>query len=261
MPKLRALWCLLAFPWCLLALPASGFSQTHPPLFGDRPDFTESATITTAGRIQFEGGWTAQGDDRVSAHVLGGVVRAGVAERWEGWVEVTWFAMDDERGDEVSGRGDANVGAKVLVREGSPPRGLAAAVLVASSVPIGDDGIGERGWQPEARLLLGWELSPVWSLGVNGGGGFPLVGGERFGQAVASASLARALSPAVAALLEAYVVSPADPEGREAAYAHGGLGFSLGDDSTLDLRLGAGLTAASSDWLVGLELTRGWRRP
>lgn len=242
-------------------LPAAGFSQAHPPLFGDRPDFTESATITSRGRIQFEGGWTAQGDDRVSAHVLGGLVRMGIAERWESWVEVTWFAMDDERGDEVSGRGDADVGVKVLVHEGSSPRAPAAAVLVASSVPIGDDGIGERGWQPEARLLLGWQPSPIWSLGVNGGAGLPLVDGERFGQAVASAWLGRAIHPDVAVVVEAYVVSPADPEGREAAYAHGGLGFSLGDDSTLDLRLGAGLTEASSDWLVGLELARGWRRP
>ena len=69
------------------------------------------------------------------------------------------------------------------------------------------------------------------------------------------------MSPDIAVVVEAYVVSPADAEGREAAYAHGGLGFSLGDDSTLDLRLGAGLTEASSDWLVGLELTRGWRKP
>ena len=73
---------------CLLALPAPALSQDLPPLFGDRPDFTESASITSRGRIQFEGGWTAQGDDHVDAHALGALVRLGIAERWETWIEV-----------------------------------------------------------------------------------------------------------------------------------------------------------------------------
>lgn len=245
----------------LLVLPGPALAQDDPPLFADRPDFTESAAIIGRGRIQFEGGWTAQGDDRVGAHVFGTVLRTGISERWEVWIEGTWIAMDDARGDEVTGRGDADVGVKRVLRRAAPTRALDAALLVSSSVPVGEDGIGERGRQPEARFLLGWEATPRLALGVNAGVGLPLVGGERFAQALGSASLGVPLGPGLGAFAEVYGVSPADPGGGDAAYATGGLSVALAGGAALDVRVGAGLTEASSDWLFGLELMQGWRRP
>jgi len=245
----------------LLVLPGPAMAQDEPPLFADRPDFTESAAILLPGRIQFEGGWTAQGDDRVGAHVFGAVVRTGISDRWEAWIEGTWIAMDDARGAEVTGRGDADLGLKRVIRHSAPDRSLDAALLVSSSVPVGEDGIGERGWQPEVRLLLGWAASPSLSLGMNAGAGLPLVGGERFGQAVGSASLGVSVGPALGAVAEVYRVSPADPGGADAAYAIGGLSVALSEGAAVDVRVGVGLTEASSDWLFGLELMQGWRQP
>lgn len=161
----------------LLVMPGPALAQEKPPLFADRPDFTESAAIIGRGRIQFEGGWTAQGDDRVGAHVFGAVIRTGISDGWEAWIEGTWIAMDDARGAEVTGRGDADLGLKRVLRHAAPTRALEVALLVSSSVPVGEYGIGERGWQPEARVLLDWEASSGVSLGVNGGAGLPLVGG------------------------------------------------------------------------------------
>lgn len=244
----------------LLVLPGPALAQEEPPLFADRPDFTESAAILRPGRIQFEGGWTAQGDDRVGAHVFGAVIRTGISDRWEAWIEGTWIAMDDARGAVVTGRGDADLGLKRVLGH-TANRALEVALLVSTSVPVGDDGIGERGWQPEARLLLDWEASSGLSLGVNGGAGLPLVGGERFGQALGSVSLGGPIGPILAAFTEVYGVSPADPDGGDAAYATGGLSVGLAGGASLDVRVGAGLTEASSDWLFGLELMQGWRRP
>jgi hypothetical protein len=241
---------------CLLSLAATATAQDHSPLFADRPDFTESAAITDRGRIRFEGGWTAQGDDRLSAHAFGAVVRSGIFDRWEAWVEATWYAVDDARGAEVSGRGDADLGLKLLLVD-QAARVPATALLVSSSVPIGDDGIGERGWQPEARLLFEW-ASSTWSLGVNGGGGLPVLGGERFVQALGAVSLGRSLGSGAGAFAEAYAVLPADPDGRAVAYAGGGLGFALGAETGVDLRAGVGLVEASSDWLCAVEFTQEW---
>jgi hypothetical protein len=243
----------------LLAFPTAAFGQ-DPPLFADRPDFTESPAVLSRGRIQFEGGWTAQGDDRLSAHAFGAVVRAGFSGRWEAWIEGTWLAMDDARGAEVTGRGDADVGGKLALGPIAGPTS-AASLLVSSSVPIGEDGIGERGWQPEARVLFGWELAGDWSLGANAGAGLPLVAGERFGQVLESISVGCAIRPGLGVVAEVYGIHPADKDGADAAYVDGGLGFALGGGATLDLRAGVGLTEAASDWLFGLELTQGWRSP
>ena len=245
----------------LLVMPGPALAQEKPPLFADRPDFTESAAIIGRGRIQFEGGWTAQGDDRVGAHVFGAVIRTGISDGWEAWIEGTWIAMDDVRGAEVTGRGDADLGLKRVLRHAAPTRALEVALLVSSSVPVGEYGIGERGWQPEARVLLDWEASSGVSLGVNGGAGLPLVGGERFGQALGSVSLGGPIGSGLGAFTEVYGVSPADPGGGDAAYATGGLSVALAGGASLDVRVGAGLTEASSDWLMGLELMQWWRRP
>ena len=161
-----------------------------------------------------------------STHALGALVRLGIAERWETWLEVAWFSVDGGRGGGV-GPGDADLGFKVLLRDEDRSRIPAAAVLVSSSVPIGDDEIGERGWQPEARLLLGWQLDPTWSLAVNGWRAAP-----RRGRALRSGARERPrprARPGIAAVAEIYAVTPADAEGRDAAYAHGGLELLLGD--------------------------------
>ena len=242
------------------ALPASGITQEA--LVTDRPDFTESASVPGGGRIQVEGGWTVEGDDDARVHSLGEVlVRIGIGERFEARIEpLTWISADAGDGtDDVDGLEDAGIGFKAMLFDGKPPGVPAAAFLLGTTVPTGDDEIGEEGWQPEARLALGWDLSELWSLGANAGWGRPEEGGERFDQALGSVALGRAIGERLGAFIELYGLAPAGAEGDEdAAYLDGGFTLAFGPDAQLDARAGGGLTDVAADWFFGLGFARRW---
>ena len=132
---------------------------------------------------------------------------------------------------------------------------------MGTTVPTGDDEIGEEGWQPEARLALGWDLSDVWSLGANAGWARPDEAGERFDQALGSVAVGRALGERLGAFAELYGFAPAGADGDDdAAYFDGGLTLGFGLDAQLDVRAGVGLTDASADWLFGLGSRAAGRR-
>jgi hypothetical protein len=246
--------------WILpfLALPAEVIAQEEA-LVTDRPDFTESASVPGGGRIQVEGGWTVEGVEEAE-HSLGEIlVRIGIGGRFEARIEPgSWASVDDGEGGEASGFDDGGIGVKVVVLDADPPAIPATAVLVSSSVPTGHDEIGESGWQPEMRLALGWDLSELWSLGANAGWGRPEDGGERFDQALGSIALGRSLGARLGAFLELYGMAPADLEGDDAAWVDGGFTLGFGPDTQLDIRAGAGITDAASDWLFGLGFARRW---
>lgn len=248
------LWIALFF-----ALPAAAVAQEEG-LVTDRPDFTESASVPGAGRIQVEGGWTVEGAGDARAHSLGEIlVRIGVGDRLEARIEpgsMVW--NDDGEGEEDSGIDDAGLGVKILLLDPAPPIVPATALLVSASVPTGEDEVGASGWQPEARLAVAWDLTDLWSLGVNGGWGRPLEDEERFDQALGSVALGRSLGARLGAFAELYGLSPSRPNGGDEAYFDGGFTFALGPDAQLDLRAGAGLTDDSADWLFGLGFARRW---
>jgi hypothetical protein len=251
------LWA--AYVFALLLIPAVASSQEPESLVTDRPDFTESASVPGGGRIQVEGGWTVEGDDDARAHSLGEVlVRIGIGERFEARIEpLTWISVDggDDAGD-VDGLDDAGIGFKAMLFDARPPGVPAAALLVGTTIPTGDEEIGEEGWQPEARIALGWDLSELWSLGANVGWGQPEEDGERFDQAVGSVALGRAIGERLGAFLELYGLAPAGADGDDAAYVDGGLTLAFGLDAQLDARAGAGLTDAAADWFFGIGFAR-----
>ncbi|HYO46590.1 MAG TPA: transporter [Gemmatimonadota bacterium] len=248
----------LWFAPLLLGLPAAGLAQ-KVELVTDRPDFTESASVPGGGRVQVEGGWTVEGGGHAHEHSVGEVLaRIGIGERFEARIEPgSWVSVDSGK-EEISGVDDASLGFKLLLVRETPPAVPAVALLVSSSVPTGDDAIGESGWQPETRLALGWDLSDLWSLGVNAGWGRIQDGGERFDQALGSVALGRSLGSRLGAFAEIYGFAPADLGGDDAVHADGGLTLALGPDAQLDVRAGVGLTDAASDWLFGLGFARRW---
>jgi hypothetical protein len=249
----------------LLLGPAAGAAQEPEPLVTDRPDFTESASVPGGGRIQIEGGWTVEGDDDARAHSLGEVlVRMGIGERFEARIEpLTWTSVDGggadggDGTDDVDGLDDAGIGFKAMLFDARPPGVPAAAFLAGTTVPTGDDEIGEEGWQPEARLALGWDLSELWSLGANAGWGRPEEDGERFDQALGSVALGRAIGERLGAFVELYGLAPAGADGDDdASYLDGGLTLTFGPDAQLDARAGAGLTEVAADWFFGIGFAR-----
>ena len=255
-------WSSPVMGFVLLICPAVAASQEAESLVTDRPDFTESASVPGGGRIQVEGGWTVEGDDDARAHSLGEVlIRIGVGDRFEARIEpLTWISVDGGDGtDDVDGLDDAGIGFKAMLLDARPPGVPAAAFLLGTTRPTGDDEIGEDGWQPEARLALGWDLSELWSLGANLGWGRPEEDGERFDQALGSVALGRSLGERLGAFVELYGLAPAGAQGDEdAGYLDGGLTLAFGPDAQLDARAGAGLTDAAADWFFGIGFARRW---
>ena len=240
------------------AMPATARPQDSE-LVTDRPDFTESASVPGGGRVQLEGGWTVEESGEARAHALGEIlVRIGLGDRFEARIAPGSWVSADDGGADVSGLDDAGVGFKVLLLDEMAPAVPAAALLVSTSVPTGDDEIGSSSWQPEARLAMGWTLSEAWSLGANAGWGRPDAGGERFDQALGSVALGRSLGERLGAFLELYGFAPVEPEGDDAAVVDGGLTLALGPNAQLDVRAGAGLTDAAPDWLFGLGFAHRW---
>jgi hypothetical protein len=206
-----------------------------------------------------------EGDDDARAHSLGEVlVRMGIGERFEARIEpLTWTSVDGggadggDGTDDVDGLDDAGIGFKAMLFDARPPGVPAAAFLAGTTVPTGDDEIGEEGWQPEARLALGWDLSELWSLGANAGWGRPEEDGERFDQALGSVALGRAIGERLGAFVELYGLAPAGADGDDdASYLDGGLTLTFGPDAQLDARAGAGLTEVAADWFFGIGFAR-----
>ncbi len=258
------LWITSVLGLGLQLSPVVAASQEAESLVTDRPDFTESASVPGGGRIQVEGGWTVEGEDDARAQSLGEfLVRIGVGDRLEARIEpLTWISIDgDETVDAVDADGldDVGIGFKAMLFDARPPGVPAAAFLLGTTIPTGAEEIGEEGWQPEARLAFGWDLSDVWSLGANAGWGRPEEGGERFDQALGSVALGRAIGERLGAFLEVYGLAPAGAaDDDDAAYLDGGFTLAFGPDAQLDARTGAGLTDAAADWFFGLGFARRW---
>ncbi|HJR54832.1 MAG TPA: transporter [Gemmatimonadota bacterium] len=263
------LWISSLIGTALLLGPAVAASQEAESLVTDRPDFTESASVPGGGRVQVEGGWTVEEDGDTRTHSVGEIlVRMGIGDRFEARVEpLTWTSVDGEGADigggdavdDADGLDDVGIGFKAMLFDARPPGVPAVAFLLGTTIPTGDEEIGEEGWQPEARLALGWDLSDLWSLGANAGWGRPEEDGERFDQALGSIALGRSLGERVGAFLELYGLAPAGAEGDDdAAYLDGGLTLAFGPDAQLDARAGAGLTDAAADWFFGLGFARRW---
>lgn len=137
-------------------------------LVTDRPDQTESAVTVAPGSIQVETGITHT--DFASFEVteaLGTLVRIGLAERLE--LRLGFDGYISTSGPD--GLGDASVGAKFVLAEESG-NSAQIALLVESSVPIGDDDVTSDDYAPSARLALSRDFAE-WGVGLNVGAEFP----------------------------------------------------------------------------------------
>lgn len=239
-------------------LPAPLAGQAGPPLVTDRPDFTESAVTVPQGDLQLESGYTFTRSDDADGHALGEVLlRMGLAEGLEARIGVGSHAWIDGAGSDPSGFEDPTLGFKaVLAREESA--GVAAALLAATTIPVGDGDIGEEDWQPEITLALSRGLNETLALATNIGYARASEDGEGFDQGSASLSLGMGLSERWGAYAEAYGNFPANRSGEDDAVLNGGVTFLVHPLLQLDARAGAGLTDAAPDFLVGVGIARRW---
>ena len=251
----------------LLALffPPPAFAQDD--LVTDRPDQTESSVTVLEGHWQLESGWTMTRDDDGGLstkmnELPGTLVRIGVSRAWElrfGWSGLvreatTWEGIRTD----VEGAGDAELGAKVYLREerGAAPE---VALLFSTSVPVGDDDLTSGRFDPSFRLSLADTLSDRLSLGYNLGMEWATDDetGDRhtLSRGIYTVALGISLGERTGAFVELYGDVSASDTGSPAHSFDGGFTWLLTDTLQLDLAGGVGLSDAASDWFVGLGVS------
>lgn len=232
----------------LVLVPASLGAQE--PLVTDRPDFTESASSVVPGRVQLEAGATLDRVDDENAVTLGeALFRIGVVPGLEARVGVpSWIDAG-----EASGLDSGFLGAKAELPAGA---GWDLALLVGTTVPIGDDEVASDEWEPEAVLAAGRDLSETTGLGVNLGWGRPSDGEERIDEWRGSVAAGFDLGGGWGAYGEAFGFVTDGDAGP--AFLDAGVTRLLGPDLQLDARVGAGLFDAAGDAFVGVGVSKRW---
>jgi len=148
-------------------------ARAQADLVTDRPDQTESAVTVEPGKIQIETGvlftrGKSGGATSEVTEALGTLLRIGLRDRLELRIGFDGFILVPG----ASGLGDASLGAKVVIAEETADRPQ-VAVLVETSVPIGDDGFTSADYAPSARLALSKDFGDSLGIGFNVGAEFP----------------------------------------------------------------------------------------
>jgi hypothetical protein len=238
----------------LLALgaPAASYAQD---LVTDRPDFTESAVTVPAGLRQLEGGYTFARSGEVDTHALGELLlRIGLSRRLEFRGELNSHVWQRTPEASASEFDDPGIGVKLAIANpeyGATLLGATSALIVGTSVPVERSG----SLQPEAKLLLAWDLSESasFSSNLNAARLRDEIGG--YWETSASASLGLTLAERVGMYLEAYGFAAAGRE--DPAYLNGGVTLLLSPEVQLDLRVGA-RTDRGNERFFGVGLAHRW---
>lgn len=236
-----------------------------PELVTDRPDQTESAVVVPPGLVQLEAGALLMRDDeggvdREVREVGGSLLRIGLLERLE--LRVGWQGHVDEeldfgsRASSTDGLGDAELGAKVeLTREsGRRPQ---TALLLGTSVPVGEREVTSDRFDPSFRLAVSHTLSDRLGLGWNVGMSWESETSETGVTETLSfvdvtAALGVGLTDRWGAFVELFGSEPVDAPGDTEVSLDGGVTFLVRPNLQLDLSAGTGLSDDAPDRFIGV---------
>ena len=253
-PALTLIYCLAAG---LIGTygPAEGQEVENVPEFiTDRPDQTESSAVLPRGYFQIETGLTYsdEGSESRTLEYPGTLVRIGLAKRLELRLGTQGFVSEFE-GDETTGYGDSEIGAKIyLWRErGRRPE---AALLASVSVPTGNSAFSTRHADPSFRFLFSHTLTETVSLAYNIGAAWETIattsGSATLSDLEYTLAAAFALTDRIGAFAELFGATPLSAGGGTAISADGGFTYLLRPNIQLDVELGAGITDDAPDWFL-----------
>lgn len=239
----------------LAAQELSGWSGLEDPVDADRPDFSEGTGTIAPGHVQIEGGYTHSRFEDFDGDALGELlIRIGMGERWEAQIDGGSHVRIDGPGTDVSGRTDPGVGVKLRLTDEAgdlAPGQPAAAIILTTSLPVGDDDLTADEWVPGAKLALDWALSPRFALSANAGYSWQAADDDRFHQLSGSLSGAVAITDRLGAFVEYFGFSEEEMDGPSTDYVDAGVTFLVFNDLSLDAYVGRGLNDADPDWFAG----------
>lgn len=240
----RFLFAVLSIGWAILGFsPAVVHAQQD--LVTDRPDQTESAVTVEPGSVQVETGilftQDKQGGETLEVtEALGTLVRIGLREALELRIGFDGLISTSSH----DGFGDASIGAK-LVLAGETEVRPQVALLLETSLPVGDDEFTTDEATPSARLALSKDLSDSLGLGFNVGAEFP-ESDEVFFYTLAAGV---GLDDVNSVFFEVF----GDSESSHSFDA--GWTYLARPNLQFDLAAGVGITDEAPDWFVGIGLS------
>jgi hypothetical protein len=240
---------------------ASAAGQTLPPLTSNRPGIGGSEALVARGVFQVETGIQAQleppSDEVRWAQTWGQlVVRFGLTPRVE--LYTNWDGVSLERtraaGDErsVSGRNDLRIGAKLGVLT-EPTNAITLSLSPAWSFPLGSGPFTSGSNDASFRVLVARSLPRDWSVGGNLLFTRASDDDSRYWNNLATAAVARTLTPAVSVFAE---VAAALPAHRLSAWTiDGGIAWIARPDLQWDLSTGHTFNDRGDDWFLSAGVT------
>jgi len=242
---------------------ADGWSGLAGSIQPDRPDFTEGTGLVPTGHFQVEGGTTLGRVEDVDSTTLGELlVRIGLGERSEARIGLGSYTRIDDGFDSISGFEDPALELKIRLTDEAgelPPGRPAVALILGTSVPIGDKKLTDDEWVPLALLAFDWDLGARFGLGANLGGSYATDGeGGRFNQGFASVSAGFSATDRLGTYLEWYGFSEEEKNGPFTHYVDTGISFLINNDLMVDARIGTGLNNAHPDWFAGVGASVRW---
>jgi hypothetical protein len=242
-----------------VALAATAAAQDPEPLVGDRPDFTESATTITPGRIQLEAGFSQANVEESRLTTLGELLlRFGLGKNTEGRLTLGSFAWLSEPGSKSDGLTDIALGVKqrFFLNDGLVPE---TALLITVTLPTGADGVTFEELQALFTGAFAWELSSIFNLGANLGysHAYSPTFRDRFHSWWGSLALGAGVTERLGVFVEAFGYNREEKEGDANGYGDAGITYLLGEDLQLDARVGTGLNGNDNEWFWGVGVV--WR--
>ncbi|MCE5248631.1 transporter [bacterium] len=230
------------------------FSEETPPLSTDRPDQTESTSITMRGCYQVEtGAVRAVNDDATTIFLPGTLFRTGLFRNMELRFGIDGWLMD--RDSDENGFGDSRLSAKIRFKQES---GLIPemALIPSISFPTGEKGYSSERYDPELRmafahsikdnLSLGYNVAVSWSSAASESGEIATLASFPW-----SVSLGQGISDRIGSFTELYGEIPINSPGGPANSFDCGFTFHVSDNCQLDLEGGVGISEAADDWFTG----------
>ncbi|QOJ14877.1 MAG: transporter [Planctomycetia bacterium] len=239
------------------------------PLVSDRPDFTESTSVVSPGRYQWEGGYTFTRDSengrRSRDHTLAELLlRTGVTPGVElrfGWAGASFTTLSypdrSDAGrrvhqrDHEDGWTDMTIGFKAHLAEqrGWRPE---LAVIGALALPTGSISKSSGDVDPEVKWLWSYAIDDRLSIGGNLNIAVPTGARGRFAQASASLAIGYSVCEHLGVYAEYFGFYPGE-RGEDCAHTvNGGFAVPVTDDLQLDLRIGVGLNEQADDFFAGV---------
>jgi hypothetical protein len=242
-------------------VPLAVFAQGPRPIDTDRPDQTESSALVPARHVQLEFGLAytedAPGDEVLEAPAL--LVRYGVIDRLELRFGLPALTTQFASGAETD-FSDPELGAKIALwqERGWRPE---AALLVGTTLPLGSNDLSSHRFDPAFRFSFGHTLPRGFSLGYNLGAAWETVadgngaGRDTLARFEYTAALGYDFTDRWGGFVELFGDAPLGDSGGSAHSLDGGLTYLLRENLQLDLAAGLGLDSEAPDWFVTAGLS------